>query len=1414
MAANADVVTFSRGALIIPMNSTWQTKCGQISAYGLVYRILEANGPGHRNAGSPVTVYLVDDPGKSSPNRCKPTNTIAFDAAVPSQGDPKWNDGCDMVITNAVKKPVVRVDYTAAWPAPGSVFNGETGGGNTLNTFVDGDAWPKWQALTAANKENPALTTVRYGGAPFVIDAPDAQKVFDLLVSGDTGANAFPVQATNRFTTTCACPAAGPSTTTATSGALTYSNGCHFVDMHQATTSFSANVERRFNTPPKSFALYDPDYGTGSGTSYDGNRANVLLHLVLERYLKISGLWLRGTGNGQDSVGCPVGNVSGCTFNGSTAAAIGTPATAVQAKPGVVFDRFTTEDLVFTNGTYPSGLLNQKDVSNRLVYSLFWAPHWVSQNNARGNDNNSMTSIQTFLNTGGNVMGECASIDSWENTLNGVTAPQFLNTAGIDFTGVFGTITVSPYTSNNMKNCTDPGAAAPCVDFLLPGNVFSQVGDWMFDDESGYLETLRPKAASSRRPFNGRMLVFRNDATLTDDVDIFNMGQETAAKGVLVYVGGHDVSGNPLGARIVLNSMLNLGGSPIPSERALAGPTIVLGSATVSPASLPAWVDLAVTPTFDAVSGYSSNPAVQTFTTNTTANQAMWVWPYYPGHFRAHAMSALSAGSQIFASGQIFDSSTLSAPTGISPKPPNRNLFTWVGGYPKSVGALAGGAPARNNVAQVGWTPETISGMILDRTGACPIDVSSCVDVIGLDARVGAPVYDGLDPGLHIVRGADGLCDIQEVLNVSKINSGNDWGTPANCNPNNIKRFVDDSPYAAWLYQRVRGYCYTGGNTNYTPTDAQCTDNNDNRAHLGGLVRSTAAIMTPSSKIQDNGAPRPTVSFVGGYDGQLHAFYVGGGQGYTGPTTANWNEDNEPTLKFATVWNFAVPPAAGTELWSFLPASQLPWLDTNGAKVDSSPVVMDVFADFKGTGLREWHSVLLVSVGRQGTELFALDVTNPLKPRMLWDHTGSLFQSGATPAFSPNILMNDTTNALPGTKVFPKYQTITNGAFPTGYEEKFVENRKAYDLRDLGGSSGLSSSQIRVGLEPVYVVYVASNMAKELGTAGLEVYAIEVSTGQVMWQWERVYDSATAPSDNAVPPVATVLPGADGASRVIIGDMEGRVWELDAATGRNVNVSVGVGACTVATPCYYPGFDTGSTNANPQPITTNVAIARVPTTTPVGGALYPYRGERVVVFGTSGADWITSPSTVPGNLHVGLYDTLHRIPVTAPGGFQLDLVTPWTAANVLAIGKVKGVFQEPTAAGFPLVQANGERFFGQIVVAGEVVYFNTATDNISDVMNVTGNIAGKLKYITLSAAAGSLVNTAAGAKGSYGGPAIYYDPGNAGQTKVLTSQSSDLNYMSQTGAADTASRKQATQKVGYNQGFTYRFMSWLRRVLQ
>src|SRR5205814_68218 len=81
-------------------------------------------------------------------------------------------------------------------------------------------------------------------------------------------------------------------------------------------------------------------------------------------------------------------------------------------------------------------------------------------------------------------------------------------------------------------------------------------------------------------------------------------------------------------------------------------------------------------------------------------------------------------------------------------------------------------------------------------------------------------------------------------------------------------------------------------------------------------------------------------------------------------------------------------------------------LQSNNAVVDSSPVVIDAYGDFDGSGIRTWHTVLVASAGGNNREVFALDVTNPLKPVLLWDLQAS-FEDQAGLQFAPVPLSDD-----------------------------------------------------------------------------------------------------------------------------------------------------------------------------------------------------------------------------------------------------------------------------------------------------------------------------------------------------------------------------------------------------------------------
>jgi len=254
-----------------------------------------------------------------------------------------------------------------------------------------------------------------------------------------------------------------------------------------------------------------------------------------------------------------------------------------------------------------------------------------------------------------------------------------------------------------------------------------------------------------------------------------------------------------------------------------------------------------------------------------------------------------------------------------------------------------------------------------------------------------------------------------------------------------------------------------------TTTQATVAINGILAGGLGGIDHSTAAVVGPSSAA--GSATRPTVAYVGALDGMLHAIAISG----SGVT-------------------------AGSELWAFIPPSQLPKIAGYQAGVDGSPQVADAFID-NGTGLRSWRTLLAIPDGAFGGTLDVLDVTDPLNPVYLW--------TASTPA----------------------------GSYA------------------MGAASGAAFGTIAGALGRQDALFVTTNNAGTAGN-GFNLYALDAATGSVIWQWNHLYGrtipNSTTPVPNDVPGVpALVDTSGDGGleDKLFFGDLDGRIWAIDA-TGK------------------------------------------------------------------------------------------------------------------------------------------------------------------------------------------------------------------------------------------------------------------------
>ncbi|MGQ9795427.1 pilus assembly protein [Desulfosoma sp.] len=131
---------------------------------------------------------------------------------------------------------------------------------------------------------------------------------------------------------------------------------------------------------------------------------------------------------------------------------------------------------------------------------------------------------------------------------------------------------------------------------------------------------------------------------------------------------------------------------------------------------------------------------------------------------------------------------------------------------------------------------------------------------------------------------------------------------------------------------------------------------------------------------------RKKMVYVGANDGMLHAFVVGVWDNNT------WVYDPEHKTLGSEI---------GKEIWAYVPSNLLaelknlakadyghPSACAHRTMVDLSPVEWNVFIDRDGDGKnREWRTVLLGGERGGGDVYFALDVTDPDNPKVLWEYS-------------------------------------------------------------------------------------------------------------------------------------------------------------------------------------------------------------------------------------------------------------------------------------------------------------------------------------------------------------------------------------------------------------------------------------------
>ena len=1511
-STSASAVRFNSGALIIPTQASFQDPCAMVSAYGLVYKLLQADDTLAAQGKQRITIHWAYA-AKNSPNRCVPTNLsptpqtpgscpFPYTPDVctnPPYLDTNWNDGCDFSVNNTLGAPVTLLDNSSvagSGLAPAKTCGSSTGlvGGtfcsrDTKTASKDSNlSYPNYAAVTIQHTavKTTNVFTVKYLGGAFIIDAPDVPQTIALL-SGATVLNDFfgnPIDfSAFRKTSdigTCGYTFSGGAsvfTGTAPNGQAAANE--HYVFIHQAQAGFDATDAQRMNTTPSKIALLQT--AGGNLTAANGVKGE-----MLPAYLASAGLDFTG------AAGCPPTGLNASVYTGNCIS--GAP-----TRHGYIFDAFDVVDLQDLSKL--SETFTDVNGNTKFVYQNLWVPHWqgINFNYSNGSTgvtcdnnciNNTRATIVAFTKsrtTG--LLAECGSIGTIEGTQgpvpydpNGCPGanntpsdscwypaqqkgvafnpdggygdpdggyPNALNDAGPpvgipsqrlmtcvaaqadgggcsgNFDPVYslrGTLSnidpTPPYYipsqgkySNNvngalhqdnsiigvklLRNCTDPDMVngQSCIYYEIPSDPYSQIGDYRWFSRSGLLANYLPNVGNTYNanvnPLaftiaavtgSGSSLTFpaaRAQAMADNFTYALQPGPDgTKATGAqIIYLGGHTYSADVSGTRVVLNTMLALGAVPTTSETGLAAAT--------------AYNDNAFVPTYERVTTQGAPISWYTYSPNT-ADQ--FEYPYHKGHLRAHPIygtGALQSGVLNAYNGQTAFSGADAAVQ--IPAPGLRNVFTYLGGVVTTNPSLGAGVHAPNNVLQTGWMAVDVDYNSVDKTQGC-LDAHRIGRVdTSLKPTYTGPAYAGLIP----YAGGDGVCDLQEALELTKINLGADngdqEGLPGSGTvsgpgtiPNALKA---DLINAQEFTQIVRGYCYAtdaSGNFIPHPTSAQCNavahgfqNIQTNVSKLGGFVHSQAAIIPASTFVLDDpsGGHRPTVAYVGGLDGELHAFYVPSDTldtNYKGTAASldNFNDDASSTFVGHTTYGSSfTPPPALTELWAFVPPGQLPLMQANLAQVDSSPAVLDVYGDFEGTGIRSWHTVLVASAGGSNREVFAMDISNPLKPTLLWDIQSNYDNTKSILQYAPSWLEDDdaglntqtqaqafawqngchagAANCTPSNFLLPPMGTRCPTQPPPPAAQLPLpagcfNTNGLYNYSSLGASSSVSAAALRRNNQPVFAAYIATNEPDNLADsgAGVYVFAIDMVTGQKIWQFNNAYDLSNDPAGqisgigNAAPAGTTLLSKAGNnlVDTVYVGDDEGALWELDAADGLNntaYGLTLGLSGCTGPNCNFALSQAFGDGTHGPQPISTLSTVFSIPVSYPSTGPLSAYKGQTLLAYGTAGTDKVAGIEPAPdatgnpcptGSIPPCTSGAIHILPVGPPGRYNpAQILGP---PSLVTTAELNGVAKE--VSGYPLYLTGAERVYGSVVALNDQLFFSTvigAVTSIDSRGKLTGN---------------------------------------------------------------------------------------------
>jgi type IV pilus assembly protein PilY1 len=375
--------------------------------------------------------------------------------------------------------------------------------------------------------------------------------------------------------------------------------------------------------------------------------------------------------------------------------------------------------------------------------------------------------------------------------------------------------------------------------------------------------------------------------------------------------------------------------------------------------------------------------------------------------------------------------------------------------------------------------------------------------------------------------------------------------------------------------------------------------------------------------------PRRGTVYAAGNDGMLHAFET--------------DVNNNPYVQTAGIATLTTTDDTfsgnnvgnGVERWAYIPRMVLPQLWHIGASnsahryyTDGSPRLFDICISTPCAGQDDWRTILIGGLNSGGNGYYALDVTNPLAPKALWEFTNVDY------SVSPPV------NA-------PCYTDTQIGA-----------QDKTMDC-NVGLSYGYPIATKRTS-DGKWVVVVSSgyNNAATGGDGRGYLYILDAVTGKILNRISTGSGTVASPSG-----LGKIAAWADDASlnnralAVYGGDLDGNVWRFQLDSGK---------------PGYLTATKVGQAKDaanNPQPITVQPELTTVNFKRVIlfGTGKFIEQTDRVAPFQTQTVYALADDISVTGAGPVipdvrNASDVVVRTLVTGPGPDQRTLA-PVTAAT-------------------------------------------------------------------------------------------------------------------------------------------------------